>query len=130
MKHRRLIPLLVVTALVPLSQVQARDFDGHHGHGHGHGKKDWHEYRHYDDRRVIVLEPHRHRYYEPAPRYYEPAPHYHGHESYNVMPPGYKTVIAAGVTYFVLNELWYRMHGGVYQQVPAPANNNVTIINQ
>jgi len=125
MKHRRLIPLLVVTALVPLSQVQARDFDGHghHGHGHGHGKKDRHEHYYYDDRRVIVLEPQR-------PRYYEPAPHYHGHESYNVMPPGYKTVIAAGVTYFVLNELWYRMHGGVYQQVPAPASNNVTIINR
>ncbi len=115
MKYRRLISWLVVTVLVPLSQVQARDFDGH--------GRDWHEYRHHgDDRRVIVVEPHR-------PRYYEPARHFHGPARYNVMPPGYKTVIAAGVTYFVLNELWYRMHGGAYEQVAAPASSNVTIIN-
>ncbi len=121
MKYRRLIPWLVVTALVPLSQVQAKpDFDGH---GHGHSKKDRHEYRHYDARRVIVMEPHR-------PRHYQPEPHFHGATRYNVMPPGYKTVIAAGVTYFVLNELWYRMHGGAYEQVAAPASNNVTIINR
>ena len=123
MKHRRLISLFVMTALLPLSQVQARpDFDDH---GHGHGKKHRHEYRHHDERRVIVMEPRRHHYYEPAPHY-----HHRGVARYNVMPPGYKTVIAAGVTYFVLNELWYRMHGGVYEQVAAPSGTNVTIINR
>lgn len=46
---------------------------------------------------------------------------------YRVMPPGYKTVIAAGVTYFVLDNLWYMMHGDRYEQVQAPTN--VTVIN-
>lgn len=47
---------------------------------------------------------------------------------YDVMPPGYKTVIAAGVTYFVLDNLWYVMHGNRYEQVSAPPS-NVTVIN-
>ena len=46
---------------------------------------------------------------------------------YNVMPPGYKTVVAAGVTYFVLDNLWYMMHGSRYEQVAQPTN--VTIVN-
>ncbi len=41
----------------------------------------------------------------------------------------YKTVVVAGVTYFVLDNLWYVMHGDRYQQVQAPASSNVTIIN-
>ena len=46
---------------------------------------------------------------------------------YDAMPSGYKTVVVAGITYFVLDNLWYMMHGNRYQQVDAP--NNVTIIN-
>ncbi len=117
MKNRRLISWLVLATLVPLSQAQARpEFDGH---GDYDFRKD---FRHHDNRRMVVIN-------QPAPRYFQPAPHFHGPSRYNVMPPGYKTVIAAGVTYFVLNELWYRMHGGVYEQVSAPASSNVTIIN-
>lgn len=115
MKNRRLISWLVLATLVPLSQAQARpEFDGHGDNdfrrGHGHRDK------------VIVVAPQ-------GPRhYYEPRRVY-GAPRYNVMPPGYKTVIAAGVTYFVLNELFYRLHGGVYEQVSAPPASNVTIIN-
>ena len=75
--------------------------------------------------------PDRDRIYYPGPVRVYPGPvhMYAPPVRYNIMPPGYKTVIAAGVTYFVLNELWYRMHGGVYEQVQAPASSNVTIIN-
>lgn len=45
------------------------------------------------------------------------------------LSPDYKTVVVAGVTYFVLDNLWYVMHGDRYQQVQAPASSNVTIIN-
>jgi hypothetical protein len=54
--------------------------------------------------------------------YYHEHPHY-----YRVMPPGYKTVIVAGATYFLLDNLWYMMHGDRYEQVAAPTN--VTVIN-
>jgi len=118
MKYRRIISLFVAAALLPLSQAQARPhFDG--------PDRD-------DDRR----EHHHHhrdcdRIYYPGPVRVYPGPvhMYAPPVRYNIMPPGYKTVIAAGVTYFVLNELWYRMHGGVYEQVQAPASSNVTIIN-
>lgn len=52
---------------------------------------------------------------------------YHEHPRYyREMPFGYKTIIAAGITYFVLDNLWYVMHDDLYEQVPAPSN--VTII--
>ena len=118
MKYRRIISLFVAAALLPLSQAQARPhFDGpdrdddRREHHHHHRDRD--------------------RIYYPGPvRVYPGLVHmYAPPVRYNIMPPGYKTVIAAGVTYFVLNELWYRMHGGVYEQVQAPASSNVTIIN-
>ena len=118
MKYRRIIPLFVAAALLPLSQAQARPhFDGpdrdddRREHHHHHRDRD--------------------RIYYPGPVRVYPGPvhMYAPPVRYNIMPPGYKTVIAAGVTYFVLNELWYRMHGGVYEQVQAPASSNVTIIN-
>lgn len=115
MKYRRIISLLMATALLPLAQAQARP----HFDGPGLGGDHWeHEEHHHDHDRGFYPGPVR----VYGPRYYE-APRY------TIMPPGYKTVIAAGVTYFVLNELWYQMHGGVYEQVPAPASSNVTIIN-
>lgn len=43
--------------------------------------------------------------------------------------PDYRTVVVAGVTYFVLDNLWYVMHGHDYVQVPSPQSSNVTIIN-
>ncbi len=112
MKHRRIISLFVVTALLPFSQTQARPhFDGPGDEGR------WENRGH-------------HRGHDPYPGQVriEGPRHYNAPVRYNVMPPGYKTVIAAGVTYFVLNELFYRMHGGVYEQVATPAS-NVTIIN-
>ena len=118
MKYRRIISLFVAAALLPLSQAQARPhFDGpdrdddRREHHHHHRDRD--------------------RIYYPGPVRVYPGPvhMYAPPVRYNIMPPGYKTVIAAGVTYFVLNELWYRMHGGVYEQVQAPASSNVTIIN-
>ncbi len=115
MKYRRIISLFVAAALLPLSQAQARPhFDG--------PDRD-------DDRREHHRD--RDRIYYPGPVRVYPGPvhMYAPPVRYNIMPPGYKTVIAAGVTYFVLNELWYRMHGGVYEQVQAPASSNVTIIN-
>ena len=118
MKYRRIISLFVAADLLPLSQAQARPhFDGpdrdddRREHHHHHRDRD--------------------RIYYPGPVRVYPGPvhMYAPPVRYNIMPPGYKTVIAAGVTYFVLNELWYRMHGGVYEQVQAPASSNVTIIN-
>lgn len=118
MKYRRIISLFMVAALLPLTQVQAKPhFDGDDDH---RWERKEHHHRHRDYGRV----------YYPGPVRVYPAPvHVHAPARYNIMPPGYKTVIAAGVTYFVLNELWYRMHGGAYEQVAAPATSNVTIIN-
>ncbi|WP_321409062.1 hypothetical protein [Tolumonas auensis] len=117
MKYRRIISLFMVAALLPLTQAQARPhFDGR---GDDDDRRE-HHHRHRDHGRV----------YYPGPVRVYPGPVYaHAPARYNIMPPGYKTVIAAGVTYFVLNELWYRMHGGAYEQVQAPASSNVTIIN-
>jgi hypothetical protein len=111
----------MAAALLPLSQVQARPhFDGP-GDGDGH----W-EHHHHDHDGGFYPGPVR--YYPGPVRVYGPR-YYEAPVRYTIMPPGYKTVIAAGVTYFVLNELFYRMHGGVYEQVPAPTTSNVTIIN-
>jgi hypothetical protein len=125
MKYRRIISLFMAAALLPLSQAQARPhFDGP---GDGDGRWDRGEHHREHDR---VYFPGPVRVYQEPVRIY--GPRYYSHEAparYNIMPPGYKTVIAAGVTYFVLNELFYRMHGGVYEQVAAPATSNVTIIN-
>jgi hypothetical protein len=114
MKYRRIISLFVAAALLPLSQAQARP----HFDGPGDDDGRW-------DRR----EHHRGHDFYHGPVRIEGPRHYDAPVRYNVMPPGYKTVIAAGVTYFVLNELFYRMHGGVYEQVATPASSNVTIIN-
>jgi hypothetical protein len=126
MKYRRIISLFMAAALLPLSQVQARPhFDGP---GDDDGRWDRHEHHHRDRDRDRVYYPGPVRIYSGPVRVYGPR-YYDAPVRYNIMPPGYKTVIAAGVTYFVLNELFYRMHGGVYEQVPAPATSNVTIIN-
>ena len=39
----------------------------------------------------------------------------------NILPPGYRTVLFAGLTYFVVNEIWYQLHGDHYQVVTPPA---------
>jgi hypothetical protein len=57
-----------------------------------------------------------------GPDFDEPQPHF-----YKEMPSGYKTVVVAGITYFVLDNLWYLMHGNKYEQVATPTN--VTVIN-
>lgn len=136
MKNRKIMALLIAAALIPVSQAYAGPHDGdgpwfkgpHHGGGDWHGG-DRHGGGHPDFRPAPVHfggpGPH---WQAPAPHWRAPEPHW-GPGRYRIMPPGYKTVIAAGVTYFVLNELWYRMHGGVYQQVQAPASSNITIIN-
>lgn len=121
MKHRRLISICLFTAMLPAIAVQARpEFWGpddrweHHGHHGHHG---------YDRGGPVIINQ------RPVVIYDRPEPR----ARYQIMPPGYKTVIAAGATYFVLNELWYRMHGGMYEQVAAPTStpqgSNVTIIN-
>ncbi len=43
----------------------------------------------------------------------------------DILPPGYKTVLFAGLTYFVFNEIWYQLHGDRYQVVPPPAATRV-----
>lgn len=152
MKNRTVIAL-VLSALIPLSVNQA--FAGHgdqpepwiHGHGNGHGNAHGPEhgpaqvsahgpvrvrgpqpgFDHHPDFRPAHPAPMpivHHRPWVAAP---VPGPHW-GPAHYRIMPPGYKTVIAAGITYFVLNEIWYRMHDGVYQQVAAPTS-NIRIIN-
>lgn len=48
-----------------------------------------------------------------------PAPH---HGIYvDVLPHGYQTVLIAGLTYFVLNDIWYKLQGGRYVMVDKPA---------
>lgn len=139
MKNRKIMALLFAAALVPVTQAHAEPHD-HDGNGpwfkgQHHGGGDWHGgdrhgdggNRHPDFRPAHFGGPAPH-WQAPAPHWRAPEPHW-GPGRYRIMPPGYKTVIAAGVTYFVLNELWYRMNGGVYQQVQAPAANNITIIN-
>lgn len=49
----------------------------------------------------------------PSPR---PAPGF----QVDILPPGYKTVLFAGLTYFVFNEIWYQLHGGRYEVVTPP----------
>ena len=39
----------------------------------------------------------------------------------DILPPGYRTVLFAGLTYFVFNEIWYQLHGGRYEVVTPPA---------
>ena len=38
----------------------------------------------------------------------------------DILPPGYRTVLFAGLTYFVFNEIWYQLHGGRYEVVAPP----------
>ncbi len=38
----------------------------------------------------------------------------------DILPPGYKTVLFAGLTYFVFNEIWHQLHGGRYEVVAPP----------
>ncbi len=86
MKYRRIISLFVAAALLPLSQAQARPhFDGpdrdddRREHHHHHRDRD--------------------RIYYPGPVRVYPGPvhMYAPPVRYNIMPPGYKTVIAAGL---------------------------------
>jgi len=44
----------------------------------------------------------------------------------DVLPRGYQTVLVAGLTYFVLNDIWYKMNGGRYQVVTAPTQTTTT----
>ncbi len=43
----------------------------------------------------------------------------------DILPPGYKTVLFAGLTYFVFNEIWYQLHGDRYQIVSPPSSSKV-----
>ncbi len=61
-----------------------------------------------------------HRDWRPASYWSGPAHHRPGYRV-RTLPAGYKTVIAAGLTYFVLNEIWYQMHGPEYVVVERPA---------
>jgi hypothetical protein len=38
----------------------------------------------------------------------------------DMLPPGYRTVLFAGLTYFVFHEIWYQLHGDRYEIVPPP----------
>jgi len=92
--------------------------------------RDWHRDR---DRERYRMDYHRHavpRYVPPRYDYHHdwrPAAHWsgppHHRPGYRVrhLPVGYQTVIAAGLTYFVLNEIWYQMHGPEYVVVERPA---------
>ncbi len=65
------------------------------------------------------------------PRYVAPRYDYHSHwnrpvhhrPGYRVraLPVGYKTVLAAGLTFFVLNEIWYQRHEREYVVVERPS---------
>lgn len=65
------------------------------------------------------------------PDWQPPSPHHPAPQPgvmVDILPPGYKTVLFAGLTYFVFNEIWYQLHGGRYEVVApphqeAPANN-------
>ena len=43
----------------------------------------------------------------------------------DILPPGYRTVLFAGLTYFVVNEIWYQLHGDRYRVVTPPAASQV-----
>jgi len=91
--------------------------DGYHDRDREHYRMDYHRYA------VPRYVPPRYDYY----RDWRPAAHWsgppHHRPGYRVrhLPVGYKTVIAAGLTYFVLNEIWYQMHGPEYVVVERPA---------
>lgn len=57
----------------------------------------------------------------PAPIYLGPRPGI----VVDVLPPGYRTVLFAGLTYFVVNEIWYQLHGDRYRVVTPPAASQV-----
>ena len=114
MKYRRIISLFMAAALLPLSQVQARP----HFDGPGMTMAVGIVTNIITEIRVIAYIIRDQSAFTPGPvRVYGPR-YYDAPVRYNIMPPGYKTVIAAGVTYFVLNELFYRMHGGVMNKYP------------
>ena len=58
-------------------------------------------------------------------------PHHHPHPGLfvDVLPPGYQTVLIAGLTYFVLNDIWYRLQGDRYVVVDAPST-TTTVVTQ
>lgn len=61
-------------------------------------------------------------------RLFRPPPYHHYHPGYVVerLPSGYRTALLAGLTYFVLNDIWYRNYGqNQYVVVDAPATTNV-----
>ena len=55
----------------------------------------------------------------PPPHRY-PSPHPAPGLMVDILPPGYRTVLFAGLTYFVFNEIWYQLHGGRYEVVAPP----------
>lgn len=57
----------------------------------------------------------------PGPHHH-PAPDFRPGPVIEVLPPGYQTVLIAGLTYFVLNDIWYRMQGGRYVVVDKPSD--------
>lgn len=60
-----------------------------------------------------------HRHWQ-SDRHWHGYPHHRPGYRVRTLPVGYKTVIAAGLTYFVLNEIWYQMHGPEYVVVEKP----------
>ncbi len=58
-------------------------------------------------------------HFAPPPHRYRP-PHPAPGLIVDILPPGYRTVLFAGLTYFVFNEIWYQLHGGRYEVVAPP----------
>lgn len=60
-------------------------------------------------------------WHSPVPGPSSPRPGY----EVQMLPPGYQTVLVAGLTYFVLNEVWYQLQGGHYTVVADPTISRV-----
>lgn len=94
------------------------------GDWRNHHRRDWHDRRDWQDRREWRRDYHppvyHHVYVPPRHRYYHHHHHYRPGLVVEVLPPDYRTVIVAGLTYFVLNEIWYQRHARGYMVVEAP----------
>ena len=67
---------------------------------------------------------------QPLPGWQQPTPHHPAPQPgvmVELLPPGYKTVLFAGLTYFVFNEIWYQLHGGRYEVVTPPNQEAPTV---
>ena len=62
-----------------------------------------------------------------VPHHYPPLPPAPG-MVVNVLPMGYETIMVAGLTYFVLNSIWYQPQGDHYVVVNNPGNTTTTTI--